>query len=191
MPGSDDDAPPLSPEDLRALCPWLGEGRISSARFLRLAQADSLHLVPVAGRWVLLFEDIAQAAPLRLAEFDDLAAARQALARLRATWRMLHMASDSAVLIEDIRLRDGRDYRPHCATLVLNGWTARGAQGAFRHYVEDLTQQHAPAHLLIRPLWLSHAQSRRFAALCRDVHAGQSGAGALLRAFLDAAGDDP
>ncbi len=191
MLGSDDDAPPLSPEELRDLCPWIAGGRLSSARFLRLAQADCLHVVPVADRWAVLFEDTQDAAPLRLAEYDDLQAARTALSRLRTTWRMLHAASDTAVLVEDILLRDEQGYRPHCACLVLNGWTARGALSAYRHYVENLIHQHAPAHLLIRAVWLSHAQSLRFSALSADVHVRQAGAGAALRAFLDAAGDGP
>lgn len=180
MLGVEDDADPLSPEDLRQFDRLAPEGVISTRRFLQLARPDCLFLAPDQDSWTLQFEG---QAPLELARFDDLAAARRALSSLRATWRALHRDSEEVTLVEDILLRGEGAFRPHRAFLVLTGWTARGMLPAFRSFVGQLIEQHAPAHLLISPLWLDHAQSARFAALRADA-ATKPDADAGLREFL-------
>lgn len=191
MLGIEEDVAPLSPEALGQLLPWLAKGTITARQFLRLAQPHSLALAPQETGWALLFEDDPALAPLQLARFGDRIAAQHALSQLRATARTLHREGDTAVLIEDIRLRQAGAFRPHRASLVLAGWTARGALGAFRSYVSELVEQHAPAHLLIRPLWLSHGQSTRFAALKAVADTGDPEACTALREFLDTAGAAP
>ncbi|MBU3030125.1 hypothetical protein [Paracoccus marinaquae] len=188
MLGMEAEARPFPAAALRDLVPWTGAGMISHRQFLRLADRRHLFLTPEGGGWSILFDDGAGRAPLRLARCDDHASARRDLARLLATWRQLHRDSEAMVLVEDILLRDGpRDvagFRPHVAHLVLTGWTARCAIPAFRRYVEDLVEQHAPAHLLIRPLWLSLPGMRRFASLHAAARAGEAGAGGKLRDYL-------
>lgn len=184
MLGIEEDAAPLSPADLRQFDRLAPDGVISSDRFLRLARTDCLFLAPDENGWSLLFEDRSPLPPLHLARFDDLAAARRALSSLRATWRALHRDSEEVALVEDVLLRDQGSFRPHRAFLVLTGWTARGMMPAFRSFVGQLIEQHAPAHLLIRPLWLDYAQSGQFFALRSEVVAGRSDGRARLRDFL-------
>lgn len=181
MLGLEDEPGPLSPEDLRRFDCLAPEGVIPAGRFQRLARADCLFLASDPNGWTLYLDDDA---PMELARFDERGEARRALSSLRATWRALHRGSEEVTLVEDVLLRDDTGFRPHCGFLVLTGWTARGLLPAFRSFVGQLIEQHAPAHLLIRPLWLDYAQSQRFAALRADLGAGRDGAGARLRQFL-------
>lgn len=183
---------PLGPADLRDLCPWAFDGAFDGALpewlFHRLLQPGSLFLAPQGTGWMLLLDDgrCPAAAPVRLGRYRDHAGAGRALAALRETWRLLHRGSERAVLIEDIVLRDeAGGFRPHCASLVLTGWTARGSLAAFRRYVAQLIDTHAPAHLFIQPLWLNHRDWQDFRALHADLRAARSNAGPALRSFLD------
>ena len=184
--GAGADAGPLHPDDLRQFFPMLGDRALSPHQFLRLVDGRKLFLAPSADGWQVLFDDNPGEPPLRLGAFADHAGARDALARLRATWRHLHRSADTAALVEDIRLRGSGDYQPHRGWLVLAGWTGRGALPAFRNYVTQLVEQHAPAHLLIQPVWLTPGQSARFAALHAEAQQGPA-----LRDFLTGLGAAP
>lgn len=183
MLGVEDDSAALPPDDALMLTALSPDGTLSARGFQRLADPDCLFLAPDAKGWSLEFED-QPGTSLSLAEFDDLAAARGALSSLRATWRDLHHDSEEVTLVEDILLREQGDYRPHQAFLVLTGWTARTRLPAFRSYVGQLVEQHAPAHLLVHPLWLDYDQSTRFTELRRDLSDDLPGARTALRDFL-------
>ena len=185
------DADPLPPAALRQHFPWLTRHPLSHDQFLRLADRDSLFLAPFADGWAVLFDDQPGRSSLHLAQYDARLEAARALSQLGATLRGLHQRSDRVALIEDIRLRARGRFDPHSAWLILAGWTARGMRSEFRSYVEQLIAQHAPAHLLIRPIWLTHAESTRFAALHADLAAGTPVACTAMRDFLDPEGPRP
>ena len=58
------------------------------------------------------------------------------------------------------------------ATVLLTGWTARTQDLTYRRYVEDLILRLAPAHIYIRPMWLSFVEMVELQPMLQDT--GQS-----------------
>lgn len=168
----DGNAEATPPEDLAAGTPWARNGRINRALFHRAAHRDAFAVIPCDDLWQPVFDPgAAMGEPVRRGHFALGAATTREAAQARVTaqraaWRGLQEGAEAAYLVEDIRLR-GADsaFRPHAATLVLTGWTARTALPAYRRYVADLVALHAPAHVLIRLLWLDAPDMTRFHVL--------------------------
>ncbi|MCB1313651.1 MAG: hypothetical protein KDK29_18010 [Sedimentitalea sp.] len=183
----DDTARPLAPAVLLKSSPWIAQGRTTPELFLRSANPSNYIVAAgeTGGHFHVLF-DPGHGGPLyRCATHRDKAAAAAFANRLRNTWRALHADAEGAYLVEDILLRGkSQEFASHSATLVLTGWTARAARPAYRAYVATLLARLAPAHLLIRPLWLEAGEMARFERLQRAVAEGADGAPRALRALL-------
>ncbi|MGC9419696.1 MAG: hypothetical protein ACP5EN_12070 [Rhodovulum sp.] len=183
-------APPLVGEALLIASPFVAEGRIASALFARAADPAAYLVAPDgAGGHRVLFDpgegqglfDCGQRR--RRAEADHLAN------RLRNGWRALHENCEGVYLVEDILLRGrSQGFDPHAATLVLTGWTARTARPDYRAHVEALVERLAPAHVLVRPLWLGLDQMARVEAAHAALRRAPT-AGGGLRAELGLAAD--
>ncbi|MEM7488949.1 MAG: hypothetical protein AAF390_07465, partial [Pseudomonadota bacterium] len=178
-------ARPFDPDAFRALWTWPGGDTLTPETFDRAAEPDSFFLSDHAdGTTRLLFEPSADGALVEVARFEARAAVLEALHRLRATWRHLHEASEGLYLIEDIDFAAlDLPVRPHVATLLLTGWTARTRLPAYRSYVTDQVARLAPAHVRVDLRWLDHSEMVAFERLHR------AGPSAELQAFLRALGD--
>ncbi|WP_298841262.1 hypothetical protein [uncultured Roseobacter sp.] len=157
-----DHAERLSPERLAELSPFVTDGALCSADFRRLADADSLAIVPYpGGSWQVLYDPGNGTGLQRCAVIRDKDEAMETVARLRATWNYLHRASEAAHLSERIILEEDGSGSAHTADLMLPGWTARCAMQSFRNYVEGLVAQLAPAHIHVRVHWQDFDASER------------------------------
>ncbi|TDX32519.1 hypothetical protein [Rhodovulum visakhapatnamense] len=180
---------PLGASDLAALSPWIADGRISPALLRRAASAEAYLLTPgddPGDGWQLLFEAVPRAPFLyRCATDSDRAALDRLGTRLCRAWQDLNRACEQLLLIEDIRLRGaGRGFAEASVWALLPGWTARGADPAFRRHVEDMILRVAPAHVHVRPVWLDADALADLAPRIAAWQAGIDGAAADLRAAL-------
>lgn len=181
----DDRAPPLDPDALRDSAPWIEDGKLQPALFLRAADPDAFAITPVSGgQYAIVFDGGDADALYHVETTDDKAKAMARVNCLRAGWREMHAQAEAAYLVEDILLRGpADDFVPNQAMLVLTGWTARTRLDSYRSYVTDLVQALAPAHIVVSLLWLEQPEMDRFVTLQGDV--GTPGGRRALQQFLE------
>ncbi|WP_085315868.1 hypothetical protein [Derxia lacustris] len=131
------------------------------------------------GQTLLLALDEAGTAPRELGRFDSAAEAWRAARALRGLALHLARRAEGLHLVEHLLLRplgrtdfhrralgtdDGAAFdaalADFCAarvSLVLPAWGPRCGDPLFRHHLADLVREHAPAHLLVEPVWLDSA----------------------------------
>jgi hypothetical protein len=123
------------------------------------------------GRLGLQLDDSDQL--LDLGRYDDAEAAGRAAAALRRALLAETAMSEGLHVVEHILLRP----RPECdaanalslrLTVVMPGWTARTARPDFRAFAQNMIRAECPAHLLVRTLWLDHADMLCFEAAMAD-----------------------
>ncbi|TCM86119.1 hypothetical protein [Rhodovulum steppense] len=184
-------ARPLEAGSLLDAAPWVADGRIHPDLFHRTADPDAWLVAPgaTAEGWRVLF-DAGNPEGLYVCGADRNRRRAQEMAnRIRNGWRALHAAAEGVYLVEDILLRgDTQAFAPHGATLVLTGWTSRSRGQDYRAYVGNLVERLAPAHLLIRPLWLSFGEMVRFEELHVTGRPVDRARGAAIRSLLTLAG---
>ena len=158
-----DDVEPLSSRKLALSCPWVVDGQIT-APFLRRAAMPGAYLLArnKAGDWEVLFQPDDSGPLYPCGTHGNHARAEEWANRLRLSFARINQAAERLWLIEDIRLRSNRiDFVSGSAVVVVPGWTARTSRPAYRRHVTDMIARLAPAHLHVRPLWVSAAQMAR------------------------------
>lgn len=167
----DDSVASMTPEVLQDHSPWVQDGKIRPALFQRAAEPDAFAMTPVSGgRYAVVFDSGDPDALYKVATTSDKLEAIKCVNQLRASWRALHEAAETAFLIEDVRLRPPEQaFDANTCTLVLTGWTARTRRDSYRSYVAEMVQQLAPAHVVVNLLWLEMADMSRFKALRNSV----------------------
>ncbi len=180
---------PLSADGVHKFSPWLSDATTSPDLYRRAANPDAYLLArDRSSDWQLLFEPHEGADSLyACGSHRDRAEMVTLGNRLCASWQALNRDCETVTLIEDIKLRSGMtDYRHSSAIALLTGWTSRTVQPAFRRHVEDIILRVAPAHVHIRPLWLSLEAMQVLVPLLTAWRAGEDGAGGAVRAAMTA-----
>lgn len=176
----------LSVEELKEASPWIADDVCAADAFRRSADPKSFLVSQLADDSFAVFFDAGHPTHLySCASFNTFDAAAGFTQKLRASWRALNERAEGAYLVEDILLRNaGSDFTPNVATMVLTGWTARTKQATYRAYVERLLEGLSPAHLLMRPLWMSQDEMANFEALHLQYLEGDNDAKRALRGLL-------
>ena len=179
----------LSDDALRKHSPWLAGMSTTPALYRRASNPDAYILARDRNSdWQLLFDPEEGANMLYVcASGRDRSDMVRLGNQLCNAWQTLNRSCETVTLIEDIHLRSAAsDFRHASATALLTGWTSRTAQPSFRRYIEDMILRVAPAHVHIRPLWLSQEAVHVLNPLITAWRAGEEGAGGAARAGLSA-----
>ncbi len=189
----DAEAEPFSSEMLPKFSPWLSDMVTTPELYRRAANPDAYFLARDRNSdWQLLFEPHDGASSLYgCGSGRDRADMVARGNRLCNSWQALNRDCETVALIEDIELRSGMtDFRHASVTALLTGWTARTTRPAFRRYVQDMILRVAPAHVHIRPLWLSQEAVHVLTPLLQAWREGEDGAGGALRMAMNAIYDE-
>ncbi len=183
----DDTVDVLSLPKLIIACPWIVDGKTTPALFQRATQPDAYILARNRkGDWEVLFQPQDDSGFYPCGTNHSRAKVEIWANRLRKTFAALNERAEKLWLIEDIQLRENvTDYAPATATLLLPGWTARTQQPAYRRYVEGLITRLAPAHMFIRPAWITWASMTALKPQLADWESQTGGSGMALRKAIN------
>ncbi|MEP0961916.1 MAG: hypothetical protein ABJQ70_01590 [Roseobacter sp.] len=158
-----EDAALLSKDDLAQYSPFLNDLTLNPAMLAHLTKSDRFAISPhIGGRWLILFDPGTDAALRQIGIGETKGEALEIVTRLRATWRHINRASETAHLVEHVVHLESSTTDPNVADLILPGWTARCQMESFRRYVETRVLDLAPAHVHVRVHWLSFEQMQTF-----------------------------
>ena len=162
-----DDVETLSTRKLALTCPWIVDGQIAAPVLRRAAMPGAYLLVRNrAADWEVLFQPDETGPLYPCGTHGDRARAEEWANRLRLSFARINQSAERLWLIEDIRLRGNRiDFTSASAVVVIPGWTARTSRPAFRRHMTDMIARLAPAHVHVRPLWVTPAQMTQLAPL--------------------------
>ena len=183
----DANAPVMDRAQLHAHAPWVADGRTTPALYRRAAMPEAYLLARADdGAWQLLFDPGLPSGRLyRCATGPGRAGMERLGNRVCNSWQALNRDCEQVTLVEDILLRsEMTDFRPATVWALLTGWTARTGQPAYRRYVEDMILRVTPAHVHLRPVWLSLTDAIALQPRLADWRADRDGARSALRAAL-------
>lgn len=168
----DDSVAPLTRSKLAISCPWITDNRICSTNFHRAAQSDAYILARnKKGDWDVLFQPQPGGGFHPCGTHQSRDKVNNWANRLRKTFAMLNQKAEQIWLVEgSADPATSRNFASFQAHVLITGWTARAADPNYRRYVEDLILRLAPAHIHVRPLWLSFAQMEALAPALQDAN---------------------
>ncbi len=155
----DDDVEPLSLTKLAITCPWIIDNRICSADFHRATQPDAYIVARNSkGDWDVLFQPHPGGGFHPCGTHQSRDKVNDWANRVRKTFALLNQSAEQVWLVEETsdptKFSKVASFQAH---VLITGWTARTQDPNYRRYVEDLILRLAPAHIYVRPVWLSFA----------------------------------
>lgn len=156
----DDSVDPLSLAKLAIACPWITDDGVTGADIRRAALPEAYVLARNRkSDWDVLYQPDPGGGFHTCGTHRNRAQVNDWANRLRQTFVGLNRAAEQIWLVEDIAMRiKGAKFTGFQASVLIPGWTARTHDRSYRRYVEDLIARLAPAHIFVRPIWLTADQ---------------------------------